>query len=643
MLSVLNPLTWVAKGLGVLAIAILQIASLITYMSGVILNFVVQYTVVDMKEHIEEAGAINKAWKAIRDIANMSFIFVLLYAAIRTIIGADKDVKKLIVRVIVVAILINFSLFFTKVIIDTSNIMAVTFYDAIAPGALNGTAKSLGGKTGIANSLMDPLKITTLWKVDGLEGTQMLVIGIMGTIFSLIAAFVFFSIAIMFVIRFVVLIFTLILSPLAFMAFILPQLDKYRKQWWDALSGQAFFAPIYFLLTWIVIIIARGLLTSIPGSGTIKEAITGSVGADGKTLVPLDGSIRLVMNFIIMIVLLIASLITAKEWANKAGPGVTGLTKWAMGAAGGATLGMAGRFGRGTVGRAGAALGDNEKLKERASKDGIGGIAAQLTLAAGRKTGGASFDVRSTGLGGTLDAGKAGGKGGFTQFRKDKAESEAKFAASLVPSQENVDKAEQAVENTKEGTPERAAAQSKLDQLKGVKAKDRKAELDEEKTRRIKENPAVQEEKELSERIEELEDRLIEAKKTDDMETYRALASELSGLNSHRGEIAREATRAKKEIEKTYEDRKALVKDLPSVAQRRKEAYTNVVEKSIWGKIQGYNRTAATQIRKGESKKDKALKAYREYVGETAETEEPKTPPETPPTPSPSPIPPSPQ
>ena len=54
----------------------------------------------------------------------------------------------------------------------------------------------------------------------------MIIVGVMGTIVSLIAAFVFFAVAIMLVIRFVVLIFVLILSPLAFMGFILPQVKQ---------------------------------------------------------------------------------------------------------------------------------------------------------------------------------------------------------------------------------------------------------------------------------------------------------------------------------------------------------------------------------------------------------------------------------
>src|SRR3989338_10302 len=161
-----------------------------------------------MAQHLKEIGTIDTAWKTIRDVANMGFIFVLLYAAIQTILGIGSDTKKLIVNIIVVAILINFSLFFTKVVIDASNILAITFYDAIAPEALR-SDRSLG----LSGSLMEPLRIQSLWKIttDTFNGKQLIIIGVMGTIVYLIAAFVFFAVAIMFVIRFVVLIFVMIL------------------------------------------------------------------------------------------------------------------------------------------------------------------------------------------------------------------------------------------------------------------------------------------------------------------------------------------------------------------------------------------------------------------------------------------------
>ena len=83
------------------------------------------------QKHIENIGVVEQGYKIILNVANMIFIFLLLYIAIKTILGDGGDMKKLLTNIIVVALMINFSLFMTKVIIDASNIVAMGFYNAI--------------------------------------------------------------------------------------------------------------------------------------------------------------------------------------------------------------------------------------------------------------------------------------------------------------------------------------------------------------------------------------------------------------------------------------------------------------------------------------------------------------------------------
>lgn len=75
---------------------------------------------------------IASSWEIVRDLSNIFFILVLLYVAIKLILGlGGHDTKKMIVQVIIMALLINFSMFFTKIIIDSSNILALVFYNKI--------------------------------------------------------------------------------------------------------------------------------------------------------------------------------------------------------------------------------------------------------------------------------------------------------------------------------------------------------------------------------------------------------------------------------------------------------------------------------------------------------------------------------
>ena len=71
---------------------------------------------------------INKGWGAVRDVANIFFIVTLLYIAIKTVLSLDSSgSKKMISYVVIIALVINFSLFTTKVVIDASNILAKYF------------------------------------------------------------------------------------------------------------------------------------------------------------------------------------------------------------------------------------------------------------------------------------------------------------------------------------------------------------------------------------------------------------------------------------------------------------------------------------------------------------------------------------
>ncbi|MBP6060418.1 MAG: hypothetical protein KA515_00215 [Candidatus Pacebacteria bacterium] len=81
---------------------------------------------------INQSTFIQPAWAIVRDLSNLFFILILLYVAIKTILGmGGHDTKKMISSVIIMALLINFSMFFTKIIIDSSNILALIFYNKL--------------------------------------------------------------------------------------------------------------------------------------------------------------------------------------------------------------------------------------------------------------------------------------------------------------------------------------------------------------------------------------------------------------------------------------------------------------------------------------------------------------------------------
>lgn len=314
----------IGRAFEIVSTAALQIvASIILPIPAILLNFTLDATVVNMGKNIEKIVAIDTGWKAFRDLANMFFIFILLYIAISTILGReDYGIKRLVPRLIIVALLINFSLFFTKVLIDGSNMIALTFYDAIVPGGPG--VDWLG--TGLTGAFADSLNLIGLYEVEikapGAGGAGALAADLitlwvpyfgavlMAIIFILITAFVFLMLAFLFISRFIILVFLMVLSPIAFAAMILPGTSGYANRWWKKLFDQLLFAPAVMMFLWFSLQVASqlkasnifntgGSWTAVQFAGVMKNNLSAGIGV--------------VFNFIIVIAAILASIFIAKE------------------------------------------------------------------------------------------------------------------------------------------------------------------------------------------------------------------------------------------------------------------------------------------------------------------------------------------
>jgi hypothetical protein len=86
---------------------------------------------------------ISQGWTTARDIANMAFLFILLYIAFVVMFQADTvGTVQMLIVVVVIALLVNFSFFFTRLAIDAGNILAIQFYNAIQAPSIDSTVQS---------------------------------------------------------------------------------------------------------------------------------------------------------------------------------------------------------------------------------------------------------------------------------------------------------------------------------------------------------------------------------------------------------------------------------------------------------------------------------------------------------------------
>jgi len=296
-------------------------------------------------------------------------------------------------------------LFFTKIIIDSSNIVAVNFYDAIKNASE--TAKKDHAWEGIAAVFIEKAGMGNLYKTAVLEyqgdkSVNVIIDAIMGIVLLAGLAIVIFIGTILFITRYLVLIIVLIASSAAIGSWILPSLKKsvYDK-WWSALIGQAFFAPIFFLFLYLTIIFMQK---------TVGKNVTETAWGTLVTGAPSESGITLILNYLLIIGSFIGTMIVSKSLSNMAGSGAGKIT----GMLGGAALGGAALVGRNTFGRLGSSWNSDKAQEEARNATGFRRSILLARSAAGAKMKKGSFDARTAkGAGALLGAGGISAKDGL--------------------------------------------------------------------------------------------------------------------------------------------------------------------------------------------------------------------------------------
>ncbi len=370
---------------------------------------------------------IDRLWVVVRDIFNLTFIFGLVFIGLRMIFdSSNSSTRKMLIYLILAALLVNFSLFITKFVIDFSNIAAAQLATAF---------QANGGPADVSGRFMNLMGLTSLWQFatgpdvdfDSMRGGAGLgyILGTM--ILYIIAAFVFLGGALLLMIRFVVLNIYMVLSPLMFIGWVFPSLAGITKEYWHGFLNRAFFAPAYLLMLYFAQSVLTTFAVTQPGGAGLSSIFGKDGTATFSTVVP---------PFILTSVFLIAALVVAQKMGANGADGVISLGKTMTGkakqytkqASGAATFGAVAAAGRTTVGQRASRWSQSQKLNEWAAKDiFLGKAALNLT----RKMADSSFDARKVGdLGKNLGIG-TGRKGGYTTIAKERAEADAKFAKSL--------------------------------------------------------------------------------------------------------------------------------------------------------------------------------------------------------------------
>ncbi len=455
----------------------LSLGGNILRLSGSIFDFGVNHVIIDFKATLSGPlmTIIDGGWTFFRDIANIFIIGIFTFIAISLILGLKEyGQKKLVARVLIIAVLMNFSLLFTKIIIDSSNFIAYAIYSQTA-GA--------GAPTfSIADKVLSPLHVTGVWdtsalaqQVYGQENSggalKAFGFGLFGFIILVLLAAVIFYGAFLIIARAIMFVVLMLTAPIAYATYLAPNFEASEfgwSNWWKSLINNAAFAPLLMIFLSIAILIMQTASTSVNPADTL-----GALGTDPTKQVLADGW-KVLFVYILGTGLLFISFRLSSSLAGsisgiKVGQMIAGVPL-ALGTRGAARLAQL------SAGRASQALANN--ADDRMKKARLHAIATQdqkdwdkverirKQKAAFDKGAQSSFNPLNTALGKAL-AGSAGlkgvlageKKGSFAGSMEDRAKAaEAKAKAMQLTEADKKEMRKQASEEIQ------AANNTKLDE-----------------------------------------------------------------------------------------------------------------------------------------------------------------------------------
>ena len=188
---------------------------------------------------------VTQGFELLRGLANMFFLLILVFIGLATILRLrEYELQKTLPRLIIAALLVNFSTVLVGFVVDIANLFGNYFLSSVGGFNLN-VFTSLYQTNDFTSNLIDNPAgdfITTI--VAGL------VYGIVTAVFYLIATLVFLAVLIIFFLRTIILWLLVILSPLAFASAVLPATrGLIWNRWWSSLLQWSFVViPISFFL-----------------------------------------------------------------------------------------------------------------------------------------------------------------------------------------------------------------------------------------------------------------------------------------------------------------------------------------------------------------------------------------------------------
>lgn len=291
--------------------------TLVGLIGNLLLAAITQLLAVAAYNDFGNASAVVKGWVIVRDLANMTFIVFLLIISFGTILRIEQyRYNQLLGKLLLMAVLINFSKLITLFFIDGAQVVMLTFVSAFKDAAAGNLTTAFG--------LSDSLKfLANDTSVVDVSARSILVTVLLALALYIIALIVVVVILVVLVIRVFALWVLIILSPMAYALRAFPNTRSQSTKWWSEFGKYVTTGPIIAFFLWLALsVMAGGSLTKgfDVSMVTNKSLVPGAEPTTQLTAALSNiSSTEKLLSFMLAIAFLLMGLSTAQGLGGAAG------------------------------------------------------------------------------------------------------------------------------------------------------------------------------------------------------------------------------------------------------------------------------------------------------------------------------------
>lgn len=287
---------WLATAIGDI---FLWIAGLIGQLTITLIGLLVD---IAQFNNFIDAPAVVKGWQIVRDVCNMFFIVILLLIAFGSVFRIEEyQYKRILGKLLIMAVLINFSKSIAGFFIDIAQVVMLTFVN--------------GFKEAAAGNFVNGFKIREMFTFAANQGSseitpntsEFMVAALLALITISITCIVVLIYVVVLLLRIIALWFLVIISPIAYALAAFPgDAKKYSSQWWDYFGKYATTGPILAFFLWLSLAVMQ--TTDTTSSFSVRDSEGGFNLISPSTTITQIGQSDVLLSFIINIILLMGGL-----------------------------------------------------------------------------------------------------------------------------------------------------------------------------------------------------------------------------------------------------------------------------------------------------------------------------------------------